>query len=193
MELNEAIEQRRATRDYTDQPLDKSTIMGLLRAAVWAPSAMNLQPWAFLVVQDRSALHRFSDAAKGHLLSTIVPSSPLANYRAMLTDRAFEIFYGAPTLIVVCTDGSPSTEATHATEDCCLAAENLMLAAHATGLGSCWIGFARPWLSTEAAKADLAMPKNWVPVAPIIVGHPRQAPPPSPRKAPSVIWYEPGS
>jgi len=193
MEVFDAIRNRRAVRDFTDQRIDRATVQRLIDAAVKAPSAMNLQPWTFLVVQDRSALRRFSDAAKAYLVGTTVPSSLLANYRHMLTDAAFEIFYGAPTLIVVCTDGSPSTEATHAAEDCCLAAENLMLAAHATGLGSCWIGFARPWLATEAAKSDLAMPKNWVPVAPIVVGHPRQAPPPPPRKAPAIIWYEPRS
>ena len=160
MDVFDAIRDRRAVREFTDRRIDRATVQRLIDAAVKAPSAMNLQPWAFLVVEDRSALRKFSDAAKAYLLATIVPSSPLASYRHMLTDAAFEIFYGAPTLIVVCTDGSPSTEATHAAKDCCLAAENLMLAAHATGLGSCWIGFARPWLSTEAAKADLAMPKN---------------------------------
>jgi len=193
MDVFDAIRDRRAVREFTDRPVDRATVQRLIDAAVRAPSAMNLQPWAFLVVQDRPALRQISDAAKTYLLGTIVPSSPLANYRHMLTDAAFEIFYGAPTLIVVCTDGSPSTEATHAAEDCCLAAENLMLAAHATGLGSCWIGFARPWLSTGAAKSALAIPENWVPVAPVIVGYPRQAPAPTPRKAPSVIWYEPRS
>lgn len=190
MELFDAIRDRRAVREFTDRPVDRPAVERLIDAAVAAPSAMNQQPWAFLVVQDRVALHRFSEAAKTYLLAAISRSSPLAGYRQTLTDPSFEIFYGAPILIVVCADGSPSTEATHPAEDCCLAAQNLMLAAHGSGLGSCWIGFARPWLSTPAAKKELAVPTDWEPVAPVIIGHPRRPPAPTPRKTPRIVWYE---
>ncbi len=73
-------------------------------------------------------------------------------------------------------------------EDCSLAAQNLMLAAYAAGLGSCWIGFAQRWLGTPAGKAALALPASHVPVAPIIVGHPKSLPQPVPRKAPDIRW-----
>jgi nitroreductase len=73
-------------------------------------------------------------------------------------------------------------------EDCALAAENLMLTAHAAGLGSCWIGFAQGFLNTPAGKSMAGLPEPWVPVAPIIVGHPKAAPPPVPRNAPEVRW-----
>jgi nitroreductase len=73
-------------------------------------------------------------------------------------------------------------------EDCSLAAENLMLAARAFGLGTCWIGFAQAWLATSEGKAALKLPGGYVPVAPIIVGHPKSAPPPVPRKKPEIHW-----
>ena len=73
-------------------------------------------------------------------------------------------------------------------EDCALAAQNLMLSAHAAGLGSCWIGFAQSFLNTPAGKALLGLPAAWVPVAPIIIGHPKSASPAVPRKAPEIRW-----
>lgn len=75
-----------------------------------------------------------------------------------------------------------------AVENCSLAAENLMLAACAEGLGTCWIGFAQSWLATAAGKALLGIPSEYLPVAPIIVGHPEGAAPAVPRKPPEIRW-----
>jgi len=63
-----------------------------------------------------------------------------------------------------------------------------MLAAFAEGLGTCWIGFAQSYLNTAEGKAALGAPKEWVPVAPIIVGRPTRAPSPIPRKEPEIRW-----
>jgi nitroreductase len=73
-------------------------------------------------------------------------------------------------------------------EDCALAAENLMLAAYAGGLGTCWIGFAQSFLNTPEGKNALGLPAAWVPVAPIIVGIPQAAPGPVLRKEPEIVW-----
>jgi nitroreductase len=56
MQLKEAIHGRRAVRDYTDQPADKAAVTTLIEAAIRAPSAINQQPWAFVVVQDKALL-----------------------------------------------------------------------------------------------------------------------------------------
>ena len=69
-----------------------------------------------------------------------------------------------------------------------LAAENMMLAAYASGLGTCWIGFAQTFLNTSDGKNMLGLPATTVPVAPIIVGHPKTEVPPVPRKAPDIRW-----
>lgn len=63
-----------------------------------------------------------------------------------------------------------------------------MLAAYAAGLGTCWIGFAQGFLNTPEGKQMLGLPDSWVPIAPIIVGHPEQLPPVVPRKAPEIVW-----
>lgn len=83
---------------------------------------------------------------------------------------------------------SAITEGPWIVEDCALAAENLMLTAYAAGLGSCWVGFAQSFLNTSEGKNVLGLPAAWVPVAPIIVGHPKAAAPPVPRNEPEVRW-----
>jgi nitroreductase len=69
-----------------------------------------------------------------------------------------------------------------------LAAENLMLAAYSEGLGTCWIGFAQRFLNTPEGKNALGLPATSVPVAPIIVGHPKVEITPVTRKEPEIRW-----
>jgi nitroreductase len=184
MELFEAIETRHAVREFTSEPVAKETIERLIGAGTEAPSAMNLQPWSFAVIRDQARLSKLSEQAKSHLLKSMPTGSPLDQYRATLSNPAFDIFYGAPALIVV----SATSREQGASEDCALAAQNIMLAAHAIGLGTCWIGFARPWLNEPVAKAELGIPAHHSPVAPIIVGHPRGQPEAHPRRQPEIIW-----
>jgi nitroreductase len=184
MDLNEAIMGRRSVREYTPQAVDEPTIMGLIDAGVHAPSAVNEQPYIFTVVRDQNVLDRVSRDAKSHMLATI-GSSPHAEYfRPRLNDPEFHIFYHAPVLILI----SAVAQDSWIVEDCALAAENLMLAAYAAGLGTCWIGFAQGFLNTPAGKTELDLPTACVPVAPIIVGHPKAAPAPVPRNAPTIRW-----
>ncbi len=177
------ISERRATRNYTGEQVDRATIERLLDAAVQAPSAMDLEPWAFVVFEGRERLRQFSEEAKRHLLHGAGESLP-ANARTMLADPSFDIFYGAPALIVICATSAQS----QAAEDCCLAAQNFMLAAHAAGLATCPIGFARPWFNSPATKRKIDIPENLVPVFPVILGHAEQHPASPGRRAPVVFW-----
>jgi nitroreductase len=186
MQLIDALYGRRAVRDYAPRAVDRQVLRNCIAAAVEAPSAMNLQPWSFAVVVGRDKLAGLSQRAKAHVLKVLTPDSPLARYRAELADPGFDIFYNAPVAIVVC---ATSIE-TAAAEDCCLAAQNLMLAAYGYGLGTCWIGFSRPWLNTAEGKRALAIPEHYAPVAPIIVGYPAEVPSPVPRHEPDIIWIE---
>lgn len=77
-----------------------------------------------------------------------------------------------------------------AEQDCCLAAENLMLAAFAKGLGSCWIGFAEIWLRSPEGKKALGIPSEQVAVAPIILGYPGGNPVAPGRCAPEIVWID---
>lgn len=81
-----------------------------------------------------------------------------------------------------------ATQSRWAVEDCALAAENLMLAAYAEGLGTCWIGLAQSWLATAEGKAALGLPAACLPVAPIIVGRPKSTPAPVGRNEPQIRW-----
>jgi nitroreductase len=147
-------------------------------------SAVNEQPWHFTVVQDQQKLDAISRSAKAHLLAAPAEATP-GHLRDMLKNPNFQIFYHAPLLIVIsAVRGGP-----WAVEDCALGAENLMLAACAAGLGTCWIGFAQSWLQTPEGKNALDLPAACLPVAPIIVGRPASALPPVPRKEARIRWF----
>lgn len=184
MDLREAIYTRRAVRAYSAASIDEGTLRELIDAAVQAPSAVNEQPWSFCVVRDARLLADVSRRAKQHMLATTPAGLLSHHFEEILNDATFDIFYRAPALIVI----SAPAKSPWATENCALAAQNLMLTAHARGLGSCWIGFAQEWLRTSDGRAVLDLPPDYLPVAPIIVGHPRAQPARVPRKAADIRW-----
>jgi nitroreductase len=125
MDLKEAIYTRRAVREFTAEPVDERTIRQIIDAAIQAPSAVNQQPWSFCVVRDKSVLDRISNDAKAPMLRTS-QAALSHHFQALLSDPNFHIFYHAPALILI----SSVAESPWRVEDCSLAAENLMLAAH---------------------------------------------------------------
>ena len=181
MDIKEAIYSRRAVREFTPKPVDEEVLRQLVDAAIQAPSAVNQQPWLFTVVQDNALLARISREAKTHMLRTSTAALASHHFQRILEDTEFDI--SAPVLIVISAAAGPWI-----LEDCALAAENLMLTACAAGLGTCWIGFAQGWLGTPEGKSSLKLSSTTVPVAPIIVGHPKAAAAPVPRKAPKIDW-----
>lgn len=183
MELKDAINGRRAVRDYTPAAVGEREIRNLIDSAIQAPSAINQQPWRFTVVRDAKMLSRISDEAKAYILRKPPTGLASPHFQSLLDNPGFNIFYNAPVLIVISAAAGP-----WAVEDCALAAENLMLSAHAAGLGTCWIGFAQAWLGTPEGKALLMLPETQVPVAPIIVGHPKSALAAVPRHAAQIHW-----
>ena len=182
MELMDAIFERRSVRDYRTDPLPQETVTHLIEAAIHAPSAVNQQPWTFTIVRDRNVLELISREAKSFMLANMPAGVHSDHFRALLSDPAFHIFYHAPALILI----SARAQGPWIVEDCALAAQNLMLAAYSLGLGTCWIGFGQAFLNTSEGKTLLGLPRAWVSVAPIIVGHPKVSPPPVPRKQPEV-------
>lgn len=183
MNLNKAIAGRRSTRDYTTEAVDEKLILRLIDAAVQAPSSMNQQPWTFTVIRDQALLERISQEAKAWVLATTPVGEHSSHFQTLLSDEDFQLFYHAPVLVLI-----SGNEPNQCIENCALAAENLMLAAYAEGLGTCWIGFAQGYLNTPQGKHALGLPAEWTPVAPIIVGHPTSAPAPIAHKAPVIHW-----
>lgn len=187
MDLEQAIYSRRATREYTEERVSRALLQKLIEAAIQAPSAVNEQPWLFSVVQDGARLELISRESKRHFLRAPPQGLPLHRLHELRDDPSSDILYRAPALIVIAS----ATESRWAVENCALAAQNLMLTACAAGLGTCWIGLSQGWLATSAGKAALELPATCMPVAPIIVGHPKAPPAPVARKEPQVRWISP--
>jgi nitroreductase len=187
----DAIYDRRAVRAYTADKVGERALRTLLDAAVHAPTAMHQEPWRFVIVQDRALLQRLSDRAKemardaaAHHGNLLKPAGAAGDGLASpLADPEFNIFYDAGTLVVI--GAKPVNDFVAA--DCWLAAENLMLAAHAGGLGTCCIGFAVPVLNVPDVKAELGIPADVQAIAPIIVGVPRGEARVVPRKSAVVL------
>ncbi|MGO9829195.1 MAG: nitroreductase family protein [Myxococcaceae bacterium] len=189
----DAISGRRAIRSFMSDVLDERTVRRLLEAAVQAPTAMHLEPWAFLVIQDKGLLRNLSERAKAlwpaeltqqqrHHQATLPETSGFAQ---RLADPDFNLFYDAGTLIAI---GS-IVQGVFAQADCWLAAENLMLEAYALGLGTCCIGSAVGALNSQQTRLELDLPAEFSVVAPIIVGVPREVPAQTPRKPPRVVRW----
>ncbi|MBS0387940.1 MAG: nitroreductase family protein [Proteobacteria bacterium] len=185
MTLDEAIAGRSSVREYTGQRLDDAAIAMLLDAAVRAPTAMHAESWRFVVVQDEARLARLSDRAKLLLddRARRLHERPGRRGPEVFSKPDFSIFYNAGTLLVICADaGNPFGAA-----DCWLAAENLMLKAHAMRLGTCVIGSAVSALNEPDIKAELGIPASHAAVAPIIVGTPVHEGSPTARRDPEVL------
>jgi nitroreductase len=186
MDVMEAIYNRCSVRAYADQPVDKATVEALIKAATHAPSSMNEQPWAFAVIQNPTQLASWSDRIKAYLLKRLKPDSPLAKYRDMISNPDYHVFHRAGTLIIIYA----RPDAHNGEADCSLAAQNLMLAACSMGLGTCPIGFARPWLNQAGIKRSLSIPDDYVPVFPVVVGYPSGETLPVQRRAPEILVWQ---
>lgn len=176
----ETILARRSVRSYTSQQVDKGTLRTLLEAAVRAPTAMHREPWAFVITQNKQILQNLSDRAKPLFLEEIKRIG--ANID--ITSRPADIiFYNAGTLIIIC--GKTNEHFFEA--DCWMAAENLMLAACAMGLGTCVVGSALLAINIPEVKASLGIPAEYTAIAPIIIGYPSGETAPSTRKPPLIL------
>jgi nitroreductase len=186
MELTDVIPGRRSVRNYSDEPVSEGAVNTLLWAAVQAPSAINSQPWAFVVIQDKSLLKVYSDRAKVLCAKVFAADASHEKLMTMLADPEFNIFYNSATLIVICA--KPIGQ--HPDWDCCLAAQNLMLTACDMGLGSCPIGLAWPLFDEPDVRQELNLPDGYKAVIPIILGYPRETLPPVERKKPEICCWK---
>jgi nitroreductase len=188
MSVKDAIQYRRSVRDYTPLTIEKDIVHMLLNAAIHAPTAMHEEPWSFVVIQDKNVLNRLSESAKKQVRSEAQGSdSHQSKHSLHVVDNPdFHVFYNASTLILICGKG----QGQFVVADCWLAAENLLLAACARGLGTCVIGFAVSALNRPEWKAELKIPAEMTVIAPIIVGVPAGETPPVPRKSAEILSWK---
>ena len=146
------ILKRTSIRSYENKPVEKEKIEKLLRAGMAAPTAMNKQPWHFVVVTDKGQLQKLSEA------------NP---YAAMAAK--------APLAIVVCGDMNKAAEGDARelwVQDCSAATENILLAATGMGLGAVWTGtYPSKERCTDVAKV-LGLPESLIPLNTIVIGYP---------------------
>ena len=186
MNLMDALYARRSVRAYTGEPVSRDTLNTLLQAAVQAPTGMNMQPWAFGVIEGVARLKDYSDRTKAYILDHIDQFPGLERYRDFFDNPDSNIFYGAPALIIVCATPNGVTPE----NDCTMAAQNIMLAACDMGLGTCWIGFFGFLLNQPEVKRELGIPETYRAVAPIVIGHPLGEVPPVEKAAPNVLFWQ---
>jgi len=149
MEVQEALLNRRSIRKYTDRKISKENLDKILKAAMYSPSAMNLQAWQFIVIDD-----------KGILVETI-KSIP---YAEMLRQSA--------AAIIVCGDSLVEKNESWLLQNCSAAIQNILLSAHGLGIGSCWIAIHGMDDVYKNIKAQFNLPENIVPVSLISLGYP---------------------
>lgn len=190
MEAMEAIRGRRAIRSFGAQPVAKETLETLIEAAICAPSGLNRQPWSFAVIEGRERLAdleheaRAAWAAVDAQMAARQPPEVVAHVRELLAS-GFSIFHGASAVVVFLCPPDDSVGYL----DTAFAAENLMIAAHALGLGTCPVGLAQPYLQQPETLATLGVPTDRRVVLAVVVGEP-DGPPPAmpPRHTPTVYW-----
>lgn len=185
MTIFETILARRSVRRYKARKIDRTTINILLEAAVRAPTAIHQEPWAFVIIQDKQLLRKLSDQAKPLFLAEARQRGLEHSGHSfeIFNDPDFNVYYDAGTLILICGRAA----APFYLADCWLAAENIMLAACAMGLGTCVIGSALPALNIAETKTQLNIPENFLIVAPIVVGYPDDVITPALRKPPVIL------
>jgi nitroreductase len=182
MELFEALKERRSYRAYEDKPVAEGVIKELLEAAVYAPSGMDAQPWAFVIIEDQEYMKDLSDRAKKLVLAELEKQG-ISDADTNISDPAFNIYYEAPVLICIYADKNIDTYI----QDASLAAQNLMLAAHGKGLASCWIH--DTLFFDNEIKAKYKLPANYAMVAPIVVGYPAGEKPVVEHQEPKILAW----
>ncbi len=183
----EAIRQRRSVRSYTNEPIPKETLLTIIEAGNQAPSAMNTQPWRFVVVTDSSLKKKLVETAVPNAKKYLEPLREVNSERYETIMRWYAeledpIYYSAPAIVFVIGTSEQSADS------CPLACENMMLAAHSLGLGSIWVKFgALVTENPEIGKALDLRPGEQI-YGPIAIGHIKEFPKAPPKKDPVVSW-----
>ena len=175
MDVIAAIHGRRSIRSYDAKPVERDLIESVIEDAAQAPPPFRgMVPWAFNVIAgvERIAAYgaRAMDYARSHR-----PDGPGWDW---VERPGFKIFWDAPVVIII---SGP-------VGDCNRAGQNLMLSAHARGLGTCWVGSPMLWLGTPEVRAELGVPAGLRPVAALCLGYPASVPDAVPRDKPPIMW-----
>jgi len=187
-EQNKAIEPlawitgRRSIRRYRPEPVSRRLIERILTAATWAPSAHNRQPWRFAIIANPGIKERLATAMGSELRADLVADGVPGHLIDRDVGRSYERITKAPALVLLCLtvadmDSYPDearsrNEWIMATQSVAMAGQNLLLAAHASGLGACWL--CAPLFCQEVVRRTLKLPDDWEPQGLITIGYPAE-------------------
>ncbi len=166
-----AIHHRTSVRMFDGRPVARELIETILAAAMAAPSALNVQPWRFMVVTERETLNE---------LAKVLPNAQ------MLRTAPLAILVAAD--VVVSEAALPGLD--YWIQDCAAATQNLLLAAEAVGLGAVWLGVKPVADRIVNVKRILALPESIEPLNLVAVGHPAKPNPPKDKFDADKIHWE---
>lgn len=152
------VKNRRSVRQFQPRPVEREKIITCIEAARLAPSAENVQPWRFVVLDDREQIRQFSQKA----FSGIYRFTRWAEKAPVIIAMFAELDFIAHRI------GKEIQGTQYYLLDLGIAGEHIVLQAASLGLGSCWIG----WFNARQAKKFLAVPRSWKPVALLALGYP---------------------
>lgn len=171
--------ERRSIREYEDKPIPKDILELIVKAGSYAPSAMNGQSWHFTVIQNAGVIGRITETLKKASKAEGIPGIISEH----VNTPEYAVSYGAPVLIIVSGDRAHAVSVF----GCALAAGNMMLAAYALGLGSCWIHQPNTLTNVPEFRAllsELGVPPGYDVYASLCLGYPAGPHPrPAERKA----------
>jgi nitroreductase len=186
-DIIEISKARRSVRDYKEYPVTDEDIKFLIDCARYAPSGSNMQPWSFVVIQNKEVINKLSEEGKKAMIPLVeqILNNPnkAAGFISFLKTGA-NLFHNASSLVIILGNKKSVT----ADWDCAIAAQNMMLAAHSRGIGSCWIGLALPALMNENILKELGAPPGYKAVAPLIFGYPKGKTAMLERREPEMKW-----
>lgn len=179
-----SVKERRSIRKYSSRKVSTDVIYQVLEAAGWAPSAHNAQPWRFIVLIDAALKRELAEAMADVWVADMVKDGVPFETRESMSKVSAERFTNAPVLIVACLtmkdmvkyadESRRKSERDLAVQSLGAAVQNMLLAAHANGLGACW--FCAPVFCKETIKKVLKIPDDVEPQALITLGYPAEKP-----------------
>ena len=171
---------RQSIRIFSESPLELELVDRILSIASQAPSAHNRQPWRFAVLSDHAAKDKLAHAMGDKLRADRLADGDDPQDVERDVERSWNRITGAPVAVLVCLtmedmDEYPDKERRRAeyrmaVQGVAMAGQNLLLSAHAHGLGACWM--CAPLFADDAAKAALDLPESWEPQGLVLLGWP---------------------
>ena len=181
----EAIKKRRSVRSYETKSIPRNILNTIIEAGNDAPSAMNSQPWRFVVVEDKEIKRKLLGAAlpQAKKITEMVKDVDPDRYELIkkrYTELPDPVYYSAPSIVFVIGSGR------YAAHSCPLACENMMLAAQSLGLGSCWVGFGAMVTEDPEVRLILELKDDETIFGPILLGYPKGETNRPPKKQPNL-------